>query len=80
MKELFDKKEKGQTFHVGDLVKKWDKWWEDLGKHIKFKSFWLGPFIIDDQAIEIAYTMSNIQGETLPTPINGWVLKFYHRA
>ena len=23
MKELFDKKEKGQTFHVGDLVKKW---------------------------------------------------------
>jgi len=31
---------------VGDLVLKWDKYYEDKGEDIKFEKLWCGPFII----------------------------------
>jgi hypothetical protein len=50
MKEVFDIKGKGQSFKVGDMVLKWDKWREEPSKHGKFDSLWLGPFLMNEEA------------------------------
>ena len=47
IKGLFDSNTiKTKKFEIGDLVLKWDKVHEDIGKHTKFQKLWLGPFQI----------------------------------
>jgi hypothetical protein len=46
MKERFDKKAKEYVFQTRDLVLKWDAYRENKGKHGKFDTLWIGPFII----------------------------------
>ena len=46
IKSIFDKKEKVDNFQVGDWVLKWDAIRQDKGKHGKFDSVWIGPFVI----------------------------------
>ena len=46
IKSIFDKKEKVDNFQVGDWVLKWDIVRQDKGKHGKFDSLWIGPFVI----------------------------------
>ena len=46
MKNTFDRKVKEDTFHIDDLVLKWDAPHEDKGKHGKFDHLWVGPYII----------------------------------
>jgi hypothetical protein len=48
IKEIFDKKEKKEYFHLGDLVLKWDAQRQDKGKHGKFKALWVGTFNISE--------------------------------
>ena len=44
---MFDKREKVNNFQVGDWVLKWDTIRKDKGKHGKFDSLSIGPFVID---------------------------------
>ena len=44
---MFDKREKVDNFQVRDWVLKWDAVRQDKGKHGKFESLWIGPFVID---------------------------------
>ena len=46
IKIIFDKREKVDNFQVGDWVLKWDTIRQDKGKHGKFDSFPIGPFVI----------------------------------
>ena len=43
---MFDKREKVDNFQVGDWVLKWDTLRKHKGKHGKFDSLWIGPFVI----------------------------------
>ena len=47
IKTIFDRKAKTDNFQVGDWVLKWDIVRQDKGKHGKFDSMWIGPFVID---------------------------------
>jgi hypothetical protein len=44
---VFDRKEKGKQFQVGDMVLLWDKKNDKAGDHGKFDSLWLGPYRIN---------------------------------
>ena len=46
IKIIFDKREKMDNFQVGYWVLKWDTDRKDKGKHGKFDSLWIGPFLI----------------------------------
>ena len=46
IKTIFDKKAKVDNFQVGDWVLKWDAAKQDKGKHGKFDSLWIRPFVI----------------------------------
>ena len=46
IKGMFGKREKVDNFQVGDWVLKWDAVRQDKGKHGKFDSLWIGPFLI----------------------------------
>ena len=46
IKGMFEKREKVDNFQVGDWVLKWDAVRQDKGKHGKFDSLWIGPFVI----------------------------------
>lgn len=47
VKGTFDKGARERLFHKEDHVLMWDKRKEKLGKHGKFDSLWLSPYIID---------------------------------
>ena len=44
---MFYKRAKVDNFQVGDWVLKWDVVRQVKGKHGKFDSLWIGPFVID---------------------------------
>ena len=44
---MFYKREKADNFQAGYWVLKWDAVRQDKGKHAKFDSLWIGPFVID---------------------------------
>ena len=46
IKVMFDKRAKVDNFQVGYWVLKWDTIRQDKGKHGKFDSLWIGPFVI----------------------------------
>jgi hypothetical protein len=46
VKRAFDKSTRQRDFIVGDTVLLWDKGKEKPGKHGKFDSLWLGPYVI----------------------------------
>lgn len=47
MKYLFDKKAVEKKFELEDLVLMWNAIMEDKGKHGKFDSICLGPYLVD---------------------------------
>ena len=44
----------------------------------KFSPKWRGPFIIRQVLPHGAYKLQTLDGQSLPTPINGNLLKLYH--
>ena len=44
---MFEKREKVESFQVGDWILKWDAARQDKGKQGKFDSLWIGHFVID---------------------------------
>ena len=48
IKKSFDKFSRSTSLQVGDMVLLWDRKNEKRGKHKKFDSLWLRPYIIRD--------------------------------
>ena len=75
---MFDKREKVDNFQVRDWVLKWDAIRKDKGKHIKFESLWIGPFVIDQVYENNTFKFLNLEGEEVfYGPVNGQFLKLY---
>eukprot|EP00253_Pinus_taeda_P014046 PITA_14046 len=75
IKKRFDKSSRSRSLQVGDMVLLWDRKNEKLGKHKKFDSLWLGPYIIWDIAGPNSFHLSRLDGEPLDLPANGQMLK-----
>ena len=79
VKRAFDKTTRKRVFSIGDTVLLWDKRREKPGKHGKFDSLWLGPFIIRDEAGPNSFHLSHLDGEPMNLPVNGQQLKLFFR-
>ena len=74
-KAWHDRHIKNNTFKIGDLVLLYDsKFIKFPGK---FKTHWLGPYQIQQVTEGGAVQLSQLNGELLPTWINGSRLKLY---
>eukprot|EP00253_Pinus_taeda_P029852 PITA_29852 len=72
IKEAFNRKEKINSFQVGDLVLKWDALKENKGSHGKFDSLWTRPFVITQIQGNNTFMLQSVEGETVfYGPING---------
>jgi hypothetical protein len=74
VKRAFDKSSRPRTFQKGDIVLLWDKRKEKPGKHGKFDSLWIGPYIIHDMVGPNSFYLSQLDGEKLNLPVNGQLL------
>ena len=79
VKRAFDKTTRKRVFSIGDTVLLWDKRREKPGKHGKFDSLWLGPFIIKDEAGPNSFYLSHLDGEPMKFPMNGKQLELLIR-
>ena len=77
VKNNFDKYSKPRSFQKGDTVLLWDKRREKSGKHGKFGSLWLGPFIIYDVAGTNSFLLNNMDDEKLIFLVNGKHLNLF---
>ena len=74
-KDWHDRHIKSKTFQIGDLVLLYDsKFIKFPGK---FKTHWLGPYQIQHVTEGGVVQLSQLNGEFLPTWINGSRLKLY---
>ena len=74
-KAWHDRHIKNKTFQIGDLVLLYDS--KFLKFPGKFKTHWLGPYQIQQVIEGGAVQLSQLNGELLPTWINGSRLKLY---
>jgi hypothetical protein len=77
MKALFDQKDKDRYFLPEDLVLKWEARREDTRKHDKFDSIWSGPYRVSASKGENSFSLENLNGDIMSTPVNGRYLKHY---
>jgi hypothetical protein len=77
IKRTFDKSSRQRDFQTGDTILLWDKRREKPGSHGKFDSLWAGPYIIQDIAGKNSFFLSRLDGEKLPLPVNGQLLKLF---
>ena len=77
LKKQYDKSVKPRIFSEGELVLLWDQDKEPLGIE-KFKSMWLGPYILPKVLKKGAYELIDFDGSKFPKPRNGIYLKKYY--
>ena len=78
IKGMFDKREKADNFQVRDWVLKWDAVRLDKGKHGKFDSLWIGPFVIAQVHKNNTFKLQSLEGEEVfDGLVNGRFLKLY---
>ena len=77
IKRTFDKSSRPRPFRIGDMVLLWDKRRENPGKHKKFDSLWLVPYIIYDVADTNSFLLNIMEGERLLLSVNGKQLKVF---
>ena len=77
IKRTFDKSTRPGSFQVGDTVLLWDKQRDKSGKHGKFDSLWMGPYIIWEVADTNSFYLNDLEGERLNLPVNGLLLKMF---
>ena len=80
VKKTFDKFSRQRDFQVGDTILLWDKKKEKTGKNGKFDSLWTGPYLIHSIAGTNNFNLSHLDGEVLPLPVNGQLLKIFFKA
>jgi hypothetical protein len=71
VKKAFDRSARYRDFIVGDTVLLWDKGREKLGKHDKFYSLWLGPYLNREIARPKYFHLSHLDGEPINILRNG---------
>ena len=76
VKSQYDKSVKPRIFSEGELVLLWDQDKEPLGVG-KFKSMWLGPYVVSKVLKKGTYELIDFDGNKLPEPRNGLYLKKY---
>ena len=69
-----------RSFNKGDLGLMRDNINKKPGKHGKFYSLWLGPYIIESMAGPNSFYLSHLDGEKLPLPVNGQILKLFFKG
>jgi hypothetical protein len=79
IKRAFDKSARQRDFRVGDIVLLWDKGREKPGKHGKFDSLWLGPYMIREIVGPNSFYLSHLDGELVNIPRNGQQLKLFFK-
>ena len=77
VKNQYDKSVKPRIFSKGELVLLWDQDKEPLGAG-KFRSMWLGPYVVSKCLKKGAYELTHFEGNRLPEPRNGLYLKKYY--
>eukprot|EP00253_Pinus_taeda_P001821 PITA_01821 len=77
VKVQFDKHVKPRVFSEGDLVLLYDQESDKLGAG-KFKSLWMGPYIVKRILAKGAYELVVYDGIPLAQPRNGLYLKRYY--
>ena len=77
IKRTFDKSSRPRPFEIGDTVLLWDKRKEKLGKHKKFDSLWMGPYIIYGVAGTNSFLLNTMEGEKLLLPVNRKQFKLF---
>ena len=77
VKSQYDKSVKPSVFSKGDLVFLCDEDKEPLGSG-KFKSMWIGPYIVSRVLKKGAYELTDYEGNKLAEPRNGLYLKKYY--
>ncbi len=77
VKAQFDKNVKPRVFSEGDLVLLYDQESDKLGAG-KFKSLWMGPYIVKWVLAKGAYELMDYDGIPLAQPHNGLYLKRYY--
>eukprot|EP00253_Pinus_taeda_P035673 PITA_35673 len=77
VKAQFDKNVKPRVFSEGDLVLLYDQESDKLGAG-KFKSLWMGPYIVKRVLAKGAYELIDYDGIPLAQPRNGLYLKCYY--
>ncbi|XP_059068440.1 uncharacterized protein LOC131858959 [Cryptomeria japonica] len=76
-KYLFDKKASERKFEINDLVLLWNARAQDKGKHDKFESLWLGPFVVAEKNGEDSYFLIDMNGEMQELLVHGQFLKHF---
>jgi len=76
-KAQFDKNVKLRVFSEGDLVLLYDQEFDKLGAG-KFKSLWMGPYIVKRVLAKGAYELMDYDGIPLAQPRDGLYLKCYY--
>eukprot|EP00253_Pinus_taeda_P021332 PITA_21332 len=76
-KAQFDKNAKPRVFSEGDLVLLYDQESDNLGAG-KFKSLWMGPYIVKRVLAKGAQELMDYDGIPLAQPRNGLYLKRYY--
>eukprot|EP00253_Pinus_taeda_P032887 PITA_32887 len=77
VKAQFDKNVKPRIFSKGDLVLLYDEESDKLGVG-KFKSLWMGPYIVKRVLAKGASELMDYDGIPLGQPCNGLYLKHYY--
>ena len=77
VKIQYNKLVKPRIFSEGELVLLWDQDKEPLGAR-KFRSMWLGPYVVSKVLNKGAYELIDFDGNKLPEPRNGLYLKKYY--
>ena len=79
MSRQYNKKMKPREFQIGDLVLRENPRNQAIQeKKGKFKTNWLGPYVITAVFGSGAYQLSTSDGEVLDTPINSIHLKKFY--
>jgi hypothetical protein len=68
VKKAFDRSARQRDFMIGDTFLLWDKGREKPGKHGKFDSLWLGPYLIREIAGPNSFHLSHLDGEPINIP------------
>ena len=77
LKSQYDKSVKPQIFSEGELVSLWDQDKEPMGVG-KFRSMWLGPYIVSKVLKKGSYELIDFDGNKLAEPRKGLYLKKYY--
>lgn len=77
VKSQYDKFVRPQVFSEGDFVLLYDQDKEPLGLG-KFKSMWIGPYIVSIVLKKGAYELTHYEGNKLEEPRNGLYLKKHY--